>query len=157
MKQIEIYTDGACSGNPGPGGWGAILRYGRDGQQTEKELSGAEILTTNNRMELMAAISALKALKHPCQIDLYTDSEYVRRGVLEWLAGWQARGWKTADKKPVKNQDLWEALLAAMAPHQINWHWVKGHNGHPENERADQLAREAITQLKQKTVCTQEN
>ena len=147
-KQIEIYTDGACSGNPGPGGWGAILRYRQDDKTTEKELSGYEADTTNNRMELRAAIESLSALSRPCRVDLYTDSEYVRRGVLEWLAGWQKRGWKTADKKPVKNQDLWEALLAAMAPHMIEWHWVRGHNGHPENERADVLARDAIVKAK---------
>ena len=129
-------------GNPGPGGWGAILRY----NGTEKELSGGENLTTNNKMELTAAIEALKALKNPCKIDLYTDSEYVRKGITEWIHNWQKRGWLTADKKPVANKELWQALLAAGATHQITWHWVKGHSGHPENERCDELARMAIKQ-----------
>jgi ribonuclease HI len=139
-KHIEIYTDGACSGNPGPGGWGAILAHGG----VEKELSGGETPTTNNRMEMMAAICALEALKAPCKIDLYTDSTYVQKGITEWLRGWKARGWKTADKKPVKNADLWQRLEAATLPHDISWHWVRGHDGHPQNERADQLARGAI-------------
>lgn len=138
--RVEIYTDGACSGNPGPGGWGAILRYG----ETEKELSGGEADTTNNRMEMMAAISALEALKRPVIVDLYTDSTYVRDGITKWLANWKARGWRTADKKPVKNQDLWQRLEAALEPHSVSWHWVKGHAGHPENERADQLAVAAV-------------
>ena len=138
--RVEIYTDGACSGNPGPGGWGAILRYG----ETEKELSGGEPDTTNNRMEMMAAISALEALKRPVIVDLYTDSTYVRDGITKWLANWKARGWRTADKKPVKNQDLWQRLEVALEPHSVSWHWVKGHAGHPENERADQLAVAAV-------------
>ncbi|HEY1097162.1 MAG TPA: ribonuclease HI [Alphaproteobacteria bacterium] len=136
MKHVTIYTDGACSGNPGPGGWGAILIHGA----TEKELSGYEAETTNNRMELTAAIEGLKALKGACIVDVYTDSQYVRKGIMEWITAWQARGWKTADKKPVKNQELWQALLDATAPHQITWHWVKGHDGHAHNERVDQLA-----------------
>jgi ribonuclease HI len=134
---VEIFTDGACSGNPGPGGWGAILRLGA----VEKEISGGEPLTTNNRMELIAAISALETLKRPCVVALHTDSQYLRDGVTKWLAGWKRNGWKTADKKQVKNQDLWERLDAALKTHQIEWRWVKGHAGHPENERADELAR----------------
>jgi ribonuclease HI len=137
---VHIYTDGACSGNPGPGGWGAILRAGKH----EKELSGGEKQTTNNRMELMAVIAALNSLKRPCQVAVYTDSKYVMDGLEKWLPGWMARGWKTADKKPVKNQDLWQALADAVGRHQVKLHWVKGHNGHPENERADELARNAI-------------
>jgi len=140
-KHVEIHTDGACSGNPGRGGWGAILRYGK----TEKEISGGEIETTNNRMEMMAAISALEALKGACEVDLYTDSQYLQRGVKEWLKAWKARGWKTADKKPVKNVDLWQRLEPLLERHQVRWHWVKGHNGDPLNERADELARGAIT------------
>ncbi|MDX2112335.1 MAG: ribonuclease HI [Alphaproteobacteria bacterium] len=140
MKHVTIYTDGACSGNPGPGGWGAVLVYG----EHEKELSGGEHDTTNNRMELMAAIASLGALKNRCRIDLYTDSTYVMKGITEWLPGWKARGWKTADKKPVKNDDLWKMLEEAAAQHEVRWHWVKGHNGHAMNERADQLARNAI-------------
>lgn len=139
-KKVQIYTDGACSGNPGPGGWAAILVHG----QVEKELTGRESPTTNNRMELMAAIAGLEALKSPCDIDLYTDSTYVQKGITEWVHGWQARGWKTADKKPVKNDDLWKRLLAATTPHTIRWHWVRGHNGHDYNERADKLAVAAI-------------
>jgi ribonuclease HI len=137
---VEIFTDGACRGNPGPGGWGAILRYGA----VEKELSGGEPQTTNNRMELMAAIAALEALKRPCNVRLYTDSQYVRDGIMQWLSGWKARGWRTADKKPVKNVDLWQRLDAAAAPHKVEWIWVRGHAGHPENERADALARAAV-------------
>ena len=137
---VEIYTDGACSGNPGPGGWGAILRC----KGVEKELCGGENPTTNNRMELMAAISALEALKRPSKVALHTDSQYVMKGMTEWLRGWKAKGWKTADKKPVKNDDLWKILDAACGLHQVTWQWVKGHNGHPENERADQLARDGI-------------
>jgi ribonuclease HI len=137
---VEIFTDGACKGNPGPGGWGAVLRY----QGQEKELYGAEPNTTNNRMELQAAISALNSLTRPCQVALTTDSEYVRKGITEWVTGWQKNGWRTAQKKPVKNADLWQALLAAEQPHQVKWHWVKGHSGHPENERADLLANKAI-------------
>jgi len=140
---VELYTDGACRGNPGPGGWGVLLRY----QGIEKTLSGAEIHTTNNRMELMAAIEGLNALKRPSVVALYTDSEYLKKGITQWIISWQARGWKNSEGKPVKNQDLWQALLLASTPHQIEWHWVKGHNGHPENERADELARMAIEQL----------
>ena len=136
LPQVEIFTDGACKGNPGPGGWGAILRS----NGKERELSGGEALTTNNRMELMAAIEALKALKKPCRVDLYTDSNYVRDGITKWIHGWRRNGWKTADKKPVKNAELWQTLLDACAPHRIDWHWVKGHAGHPENERADAIA-----------------
>ncbi len=144
---VEIYTDGACSGNPGPGGWGAILRF----KGVERELKGAEPLTTNNRMEMMAALVALNTLTRPCAIDLYTDSQYVMKGVTEWLRGWKARGWKTADRKPVKNEDLWRALDEAAGRHRITWHWVKGHAGHAENERADQLARDAIAEAKAAT------
>jgi ribonuclease HI len=136
VKAVEAFTDGACRGNPGPGGWGVVLRAG----EHVKELSGGEPATTNNRMELKAAIEALAALKQPCRVDLYTDSVYVRSGITEWLPAWRARGWKTADKKPVKNQDLWQALADAAARHEVSWHWVKGHAGHPENERADELA-----------------
>jgi ribonuclease HI len=136
VKAVEAFTDGACRGNPGPGGWGVLLRAG----SLVKELSGGELLTTNNRMELKAAIEALAALKQPCRVDVYTDSVYVRSGITEWLPGWRARGWKTAGKKPVKNQDLWQALSDAAARHEVSWHWVKGHAGHPENERADELA-----------------
>ena len=143
-KHVEIFTDGACSGNPGPGGWGVILRYNRH----EKELSGAEAETTNNRMELMAAIKGLQALKEPVIVDLYTDSEYLKKGITEWLAQWKARGWKTAAKKPVKNADLWQRLEAAMAPHEVRWHWVKGHAGHEMNERVDKLARQALKQAR---------
>jgi ribonuclease HI len=139
-KAVEIFTDGACSGNPGPGGWGAILRW--DGQ--ERELSGGEADTTNNRMELTAAIEALRALKRAVRIDLHTDSTYVKDGITKWIHGWKAKGWKTAAKKPVKNQDLWRALDDALADHEVHWHWVKGHSGHPENERADALARAAL-------------
>jgi len=140
LPHVTIYTDGACSGNPGPGGWGALLRY----RKHEKELSGGESQTTNNRMELTAAIRALQALDRPCRVDLYTDSEYLRRGVTEWMRNWKRRGWKTAAKKPVKNQDLWRELDAAIQGHEITWHWVRGHAGHRENERVDRLAREAI-------------
>lgn len=139
-KSVVIYTDGACSGNPGPGGWGAVLMYG----DTRKEISGGEAETTNNRMELMAAIAALNSLKATCDVALYTDSNYVKNGITTWVHDWKRRGWKTADKKPVKNQDLWEQLDAATQRHHVQWHWVKGHNGHPENERADELAREGI-------------
>lgn len=144
MKRVEIFTDGACSGNPGPGGWGAILRYG----DVEKELFGGEAETTNNRMELMAAISALRALSRACEIDLYTDSSYVRDGIDSWIAGWKRNGWKTAAKKPVKNADLWQALDEARQGHKVTWHWVRGHNGHPENERADELARKGMAPFK---------
>lgn len=136
LPDVEIFTDGACKGNPGPGGWGAILRS----NGKERELSGGETPTTNNRMELMAAIEALNALKRPCHVQLWTDSNYVRDGITKWIHGWRRNGWKTADKKPVKNAELWQALLDATAPHRIDWHWVKGHAGHPENERADALA-----------------
>lgn len=142
-QQVELYTDGACSGNPGPGGWGALLRY----KGTEKELSGAEPETTNNRMELMAAIEGLKAINRPCPVTLYTDSKYVLQGVTEWMSAWKTRGWKTADKKPVKNQDLWMALDEQVNRHQVTWQWVKGHNGHIENERVDELARMAIKDM----------
>jgi ribonuclease HI len=137
---VEIFTDGACSGNPGPGGWGAILRY----KGTEKELSGGEVLTTNNRMELMAAIAALEALNRPSSVRLTTDSVYVRDGISKWLHNWKRNGWKTAAKKPVKNDDLWRRLDAAQAPHTIEWLWIKGHAGHIENERCDALARAAV-------------
>jgi ribonuclease HI len=145
LDKVSIYTDGACRGNPGPGGWGAILRYGGH----ERELYGYESQTTNNRMELMAAIVALETLKRSCDIVLTTDSEYVRKGITEWLTGWKARGWKTADKKPVKNQDLWERLDQANARHRVRWDWIKGHSGHPENERADQLANRAIDEAQE--------
>ncbi len=144
MKHVFIYTDGACRGNPGPGGWGVLLRYGRH----EKILSGAEDHTTNNRMELTAAIQALAALYEPCKIELYTDSQYVQKGVTEWLAGWKKKGWKKADKKLVKNADLWQALDQEVSRHHhITWHWVKGHSGHPENELADSIANLAIDEL----------
>jgi ribonuclease HI len=133
---VELFTDGACKGNPGPGGWGAVLRF----KDKERELSGGEPDTTNNRMEMMAAIEGLKALTRPCRVKLFTDSKYVMDGITKWIHGWQRNGWRTADKKPVKNADLWQALLAASAPHQVDWRWVKGHSGHPENERADKLA-----------------
>lgn len=136
LPEVEIFTDGACKGNPGPGGWGAILRFGG----TEREMSGGENPSTNNRMELMAAIESLKALKRPCHVQLTTDSNYVRDGITKWIHGWRRNGWRTSDKKPVKNAELWQALLEATAPHRIDWHWVKGHAGHPENERADALA-----------------
>ncbi|WP_348637704.1 ribonuclease HI [Minwuia sp. IMCC3077] len=138
--EVEIWTDGACSGNPGPGGWGAVLRFG----DREKELSGGEAQTTNNRMELRAAIESLNALKRPCDVLLHTDSRYVMDGITDWIRGWKARGWKTAAKKPVKNADLWQELDAANSRHRVRWHWVKGHAGDAGNERADQLAREAI-------------
>ena len=140
-KKVTIWTDGACSGNPGPGGWGAILRFG----DREKELSGGEALTTNNRMELMAAIMALEALTRPCDIDLYTDSQYVRGGVTNWIKNWKARGWRTADRKPVKNIELWQRLETAEARHAVAWHWVKGHSGHEMNDRADALARAGLS------------
>ncbi len=140
MKAVIAYTDGACRGNPGPGGWGVFLQYG----QHRKEFSGGEAPTTNNRMELMAAISALEALREPCNVTLHTDSKYVLQGLTEWLPGWKKRGWKTADKKPVKNQDLWERLDAAAARHQVDWKWVKGHAGDPGNENADRLANQGL-------------
>ncbi len=137
---VQVFTDGACSGNPGPGGWGALLRY----RGTERELSGAEDRTTNNRMEMTAAIAALEALKRPSRVRLYTDSTYLRDGITRWIHAWKARGWKTADKKPVKNVDLWQRLEAALERHDVEWHWVRGHAGHSENERADALARQAL-------------
>jgi len=146
LKHVDIFTDGACSGNPGPGGWGAILRHG----DKERELSGGEANTTNNRMELMAAIMALEALKSPCEVDLYTDSSYVKEGLSNWIHGWKKRGWKTADKKPVKNVELWQLLDAARDRHKVTLHWVKGHAGHAENERADELAREGMAPFKAK-------
>ena len=139
-ERLTIWTDGACSGNPGPGGWGAILRL----RDTEKELFGGEPATTNNRMELMAAIMALEALTRPCEVDLHTDSQYLRGGVTSWINGWKRNGWKTADRKPVKNIELWQRLDAAAARHKVAWHWVKGHAGHDENERADELARRGM-------------
>lgn len=136
-NRVTIYTDGACSGNPGPGGWGAIMRFG----EHEREMNGGEAETTNNRMELTAAIEALNALKRPCAVDLYTDSTYVRSGISEWMDGWKRKNWRTAANKPVKNADLWQALDTARERHDVTWHWVKGHAGHPDNERADELAR----------------
>jgi ribonuclease HI len=147
-KIVEIFTDGACSGNPGPGGWGAVLRYG----EVEKEMNGGEPATTNNRMELMAAIMGIEAVKRPCEIHLHTDSEYLRQGITTWIHSWKARGWKTADKKPVKNVDLWQRLERAIETHDVHWHWVKGHSGHVENERADELARLAIRQMKDASI-----
>ncbi|MCP9231593.1 ribonuclease HI [Mesorhizobium sp. LMG 17147] len=146
-KHVEIFTDGACSGNPGPGGWGAILRF----NGAIKELHGGEALTTNNRMELLAAISALNALKEPCVVDLYTDSNYVKDGIFGWIDGWKRNGWKTAARQPVKNAELWQQLDAARNRHQVTWHWVKGHAGHPENERADELARLGMAPFKTKS------
>ena len=145
MTAVEIFTDGACSGNPGPGGWGALLRYGG----TERELCGGETATTNNRMELLAAIRAIEALKRPSTVRLHTDSTYLRDGITRWIEGWKANGWKTSAKKPVKNVDLWQRLDAAAAPHDIEWRWVKGHAGHPDNERADALARKGLAQARE--------
>ena len=136
LAEVEMFTDGACKGNPGPGGWAVIIRAGA----REKELAGGEKLTTNNRMELMAAIAGLEALKRPCQVRLYTDSVYVKDGITKWVHGWRRNGWRTADKKPVKNAELWQQLVDATGPHRIEWHWVKGHSGHPENDRVDALA-----------------
>ena len=144
MKEIELFTDGACKGNPGPGGWGVLLRYGR----TEKSLYGGEAHTTNNRMELMAAIKGLEALKEPCKVTLTTDSQYVRQGITQWLSGWKKNGWKTSAKKPVKNDDLWKLLDQQASAHQVSWHWVKGHSGHVENEMADALANRGIEELR---------
>ena len=144
MKHVTIYTDGACSGNPGPGGWGVLLTSGTN----QKEICGGEAETTNNRMELMAAIEGLNALKQPCQVDLYTDSKYVMDGITQWIDGWKKRGWKTAAKKPVKNKDLWQALDEARTRHQISWHWVKGHAGDPGNEKADELANKGMDEFK---------
>jgi len=143
VQEVTIYSDGACKGNPGPGGWGALLVAGT----SEKELFGGENNTTNNRMEMTAVIEALRALKRPCRIKVYTDSQYVQKGISEWLPGWKARGWKTADKKPVKNADLWQVLDTLASQHQISWHWVRGHNGHPGNERADALANRGVATL----------
>lgn len=140
---VEIFTDGACKGNPGPGGWGALLRSGAH----ERELYGGDPATTNNRMELTAVIRALEALKRPSKVEVYTDSEYVMKGITEWLAAWKRRGWKTADRKPVKNADLWRELEALAHKHEVRWHWVRGHSGHPENERADALANRGVTSL----------
>jgi ribonuclease HI len=144
VPAVEIFTDGACSGNPGPGGWGAILRW----KGNERELYGGEADTTNNRMELMAAISALETLTRPMKVELHTDSQYLRQGVTQWIHSWKRRGWKTADNKPVKNVDLWQRLEAATARHQVSWHWVKGHDGHEENERADELARKGVADVR---------
>jgi ribonuclease HI len=141
---VEIFTDGACSGNPGPGGWGAVLRY----RDVEKELSGGEAATTNNRMELMAAIQALEALKLPSRVAITTDSNYVRDGITKWIIKWRRNGWRTADRAPVKNADLWQRLETASAGHEVTWHWVRGHAGHPENEQADRLARGAIAAMR---------
>lgn len=146
MKTVSIWTDGACSGNPGPGGWGALLRFG----EHEKELSGGDFETTNNRMELLAAIEALNALTQPCMVELYTDSQYVKGGMTGWIEGWKKNGWRTSAKKPVKNVELWQALDEAVSRHTVNWHWVKGHAGHPENERADELARSGMEPYKLK-------
>ena len=142
MTKVLIFTDGACSGNPGPGGWGAILRYG----ENEKELSGGDSLTTNNRMELMAAIVALESLKRPVEAEVHTDSVYLRDGITKWIHNWKSKKWRTAGNKPVKNVELWKRLETAMGPHNIEWRWIKGHSGHNENDRADQLARDAIPQ-----------
>ena len=146
--KVTIYTDGACKGNPGPGGWGAILFYG----DKKKEICGGEPATTNNRMELMAAIQALELLNRPCKVELHTDSQYVMKGIQEWIRGWKARGWKTADKSPVKNDDLWKRLDAARERHDVDWRWVKGHAGHPLNERADALANEGLRQANPRVV-----
>ena len=143
-NKVIVHTDGACSGNPGPGGWGAILEY----NGTRKELSGGEANTTNNRMELMGAISALEALKRPAAVEMHVDSNYVKDGITKWIHGWKKNGWKTADKKPVKNAELWQRLDKALGTHQISWHWVKGHAGHDDNERADELAREGMAPFK---------
>jgi ribonuclease HI len=145
-ERVTVYTDGACSGNPGPGGWGALLLYGR----REKELSGGETMTTNNRMELTAAIMALEGLSRPCTVDLFTDSQYVRDGITKWLRNWKARGWRTADKKPVKNEDLWRRLDEARQRHQVVWHWVRGHADDPLNHRVDALAVAAMAPFKKK-------
>jgi len=145
-ESVEIFTDGACRGNPGPGGWGAILRY----KGVEKELYGGEPATTNNRMELMAAIRALETLKRPCKVILSTDSQYLMKGITEWLPNWRRRQWKTSAGKPVKNQDLWQRLVKALETHRVQWEWVRGHSGHPENERADRLANKAIDEMRQR-------
>ena len=142
--RVTIHTDGACSGNPGPGGWGVILQWG----DHTRELKGGEAHTTNNRMELMAAIMALETLKRPCEVDLHTDSEYLRQGITDWINGWKRNDWRTAARKPVKNTDLWQRLDAAVHRHTVHWHWVRGHSGHDLNERADELAREAISEIR---------
>ncbi|MHA7841554.1 MAG: ribonuclease HI [Gammaproteobacteria bacterium] len=142
---VEIFVDGACRGNPGPGGWGVLLRYG----EHEKQLKGAEALTTNNRMELTAAIKGISAIQRSCKVKVTTDSQYVRKGITEWIAGWKKKGWRNSKKEPVKNQDLWQALDAAVNEHDVEWFWVKGHSGHPENELVDQLANDAIDALLQ--------
>lgn len=144
MKKVELYTDGACRGNPGPGGWGVLLRYA----EQERELYGYQAVTTNNQMELMAAIRGLEALKQPCEVTVTTDSKYVLQGMTEWLAGWKRKAWKSASGQPVKNQDLWQRLDAAAQHHQIKWNWVRGHTGHPDNERVDRLANRAIDERK---------
>ena len=146
-RPIVIHTDGACSGNPGPGGWGAILHWG----DHERELKGGEPMTTNNRMELMAAISALEALKRPCAVDIHTDSQYLRNGIMQWINKWKRNGWRTADRKPVRNVDLWQRLEAAMSRHEVRWHWVRGHAGHDLNERADRLARQGLASAREAT------
>ncbi|MDP2322451.1 MAG: ribonuclease HI [Gammaproteobacteria bacterium] len=143
MTDVELYTDGACRGNPGPGGWGALLRA----RGKERELSGGDLLTTNNRMEMTAAIEGLQALSRPCSVAVYTDSEYLQRGIREWLPKWKASGWRTSARKPVKNEDLWRRLEEATARHQVEWHWIKGHAGHPENERADALANRGVDDI----------
>ena len=144
MKKIQLITDGACLGNPGPGGWACILRF----NEHKKEMYGHEPHTTNNRMELLAAISALEALKRPCLVDIHTDSQYLRNGVMSWINSWKRNGWRTAERKPVKNVDLWQRLEVAMARHRVRWHWVRGHAGHDLNERADELARQAIAEIR---------
>jgi ribonuclease HI len=144
MKKASLITDGSCLGNPGPGGWACILRYGA----VKKELFGYDPHTTNNRMELMAAIAAFEALKRPCRVDLHTDSQYLRNGITSWIANWKRNGWRTSDKKPVKNVDLWKRLDAALGEHEVRWHWLRGHAGHAENERADMLARQAIAEIR---------
>jgi ribonuclease HI len=144
LSKVIVHTDGACSGNPGPGGWGVILDY----NGTRKELFGGEAQTTNNRMELMAAITALETLKRPCTVEMHVDSQYVKDGITKWIHGWKKNGWKTSDKKPVKNAELWQRLDAALGTHQVSWHWVKGHAGHDGNERADELAREGMAPFK---------
>ena len=143
LPKVEIYTDGGCRGNPGPGGWGVILKYG----DVVKELKGGSDHTTNNQMELMAAIQAFEALNRPCEVDLTTDSQYVKNGITQWIQNWKKKNWKTAANKPVKNKELWQRLDQAIAPHTVHWHWVKGHSGHPENERVDELANEAMDEV----------
>ena len=146
LKLVTIYTDGACTGNPGPGGWAAVLTYG----QSSKEISGYALATTNNRMELQASIEALRALKHPCRVDIHTDSQYLRKGIKEWIRLWKLRGWRTMDKQPVKNEDLWRELDKLVSVHKVHWHWTKGHAGDPLNERCDALAREQVDKCRQR-------